>query len=185
MRMVNMKGGVRVARASNRLANRSASSTDQEPLNTGIVRVLPERLLTDRAYLLGRLGREARRQFTQILSTWGLQPSHYGIMELLEAISQASQQHLAETLIIDRANLVTLLDLLEQRAFVERQADPHDRRRHVVKLTAGGQSELQQIRAARATMDDAFFAGLTNEEREMLHQLLIKLFRSLSEHPSA
>ena len=49
-------------------------SNDQEPLNTGIVHALPERLLTDRAYLLGRLGREARRQFTQVLSAWELHP---------------------------------------------------------------------------------------------------------------
>jgi DNA-binding MarR family transcriptional regulator len=158
-----------------------ASSQEQEPLNTGIVRALPERLLTDQAYLLGRLGREARRQFTQVLSAWELHPSHYGILLLLEAIGQASQQHLAQTLTIDRANMVTLLDVLEERGFIERQADPLDRRRHVVKLTASGQGVLQQIRQARAKVDAAFFAGLDNEEQETLHRLLVKLFKSLTE----
>jgi DNA-binding MarR family transcriptional regulator len=158
-----------------------ASSQEQEPLNTGIVRALPERLLTDQAYLLGRLGREARRQFTQVLSAWELHPSHYGILLLLEAIGQASQQHLAQTLTIDRANMVTLLDMLEERGFIERQADPLDRRRHVVKLTTSGQGVLQQIRQARAKVDAAFFAGLDNEEQETLHRLLVKLFKSLTE----
>lgn len=161
------------------------ATDDQEPLNTGIVRALPERLLTDQAYLLGRLGREARRQFAQVLSAWELQPSHYGILLLLEAIGQASQQHLAQTLTIDRANMVALLDLLEQRGFIERQADPLDRRRHAVKLTVVGQRELQQIRQAREAVDEAFFAGLDAEEQETLHQLLVKLFISLTKQSSA
>ena len=174
-----------MAHESNHPANQESALTDQEPLNTGIVRALPERLLTDQAYLLGRLGREARRQFTQVLSAWQLQPSHYGILLLLEAIGQASQQHLAQQLSIDRANMVALLDVLQQRGFIERQPDPRDRRRHAVKLTEVGRRELQQIRQAREAVDNAFFADLDNEEQETLHQLLVKLFLSLTQQPSA
>ena len=167
--------------ASTSSAHERANRNDQEPLNTGIVRVLPDRLLIDRAYLLGRLGREARRQFTQVLSAWELQPSHYGILLLLETSHQASQQLLAQQLSIDRANMVALLDVLEQRGFIQRQVDPLDRRRHIVKLTPAGHTQLQQIRHAREEVDEAFFAGLDTEERETLHQLLVKLFLSLTQ----
>jgi DNA-binding MarR family transcriptional regulator len=183
--MTRAKEDASQAHTNNHSGNRESAPNDQEPLNTGIVRALPERLLTDQAYLLGRLGREARRQFTQVLSAWQLQTSHYGILLLLEAIGQASQQHLAQTLTIDRANMVALLDTLEKRGFIERQPDPLDRRRHVVKLTAVGQGQLQQIRQAREEVDQAFFAGLDNAEQETLHRLLIKLFNSLTEQPSA
>ena len=183
--MVRAKRDASMAHRGNHPGNRETAPNDQEPLNTGIVRALPERLLTDQAYLLGRLGREARRQFTQVLSAWELQPSHYGILLLLEAIGQASQQHLARQLAIDRANMVALLDVLEQRGFIERQADPGDRRRHIVKLTAVGQEKLQQIRQARVEVDNVFFAGLDNEEQETLHRLLVKLFLSLTEQPFA
>ena len=179
--MTGTKGDVSTTHVIKHSTNHQASSNDQEPLNTGIVHALPERLLTDRAYLLGRLGREARRQFTQALSAWELHPSHYGILLLLEAIGQASQQHLAQTLTIDRANMVALLDVLEQRGLIQRQADPLDRRRHIVKLTTAGHMELQQIRQARKKVDEAFFAGLDNGEQEMLHRLLVKLFISLTE----
>ena len=181
--MTSAKGDASTAHASP--GNHPAFPNDQEPLNTGIVHALPERLLTDRAYLLGRLGREARRQFTQVLSAWELNPSHYGILLLLEAIGQASQQHLAQILMIDRANMVALLDVLEQRGFIERQADPLDRRRHVVKLTAVGHAEIQQIQQAREEVDAAFFAGLDASEQETLHLSLVKLFKSLTEQPSA
>ena len=182
--MTRAKEDESAAHTSKRIGSYPASLNDQEPLNTGIVHALPERLLTDRAYLLGRLGREARRQFTQVLRTWELQSSHYGILLLLEAIGQASQQHLAQSLTIDRANMVALLDVLEQRGLIERQADTRDRRRHVVKLTAVGYIELQQIRQARKQVDEAFFAGLNNEEQETLHLLLVKLFVSLTEQSS-
>src|SRR6478752_6090016 len=99
--MVRAKGGAAMAHGRERAGNDPGALQDQEALNTGIVRALPERLLTDQAYLLGRLGREARRQFTQVLSAWELYPSHYGILLLLEAIGQASQQHLAQILTID------------------------------------------------------------------------------------
>ena len=174
-----------MAQASEQPANGQASSYEQQPLNIGIVHALPERLLTDQAYLLGRLGREARRQFTQVLSAWELQQSHYGILLLLDAIGQASQQHLAQTLTIDRANMVALLDTLQQRGFIQRQADPYDRRRHVVQLTSVGHRTLQQIRQAREEVDDAFFAGLDSAEQETLHRLLVKLFTSLTERSAA
>jgi DNA-binding MarR family transcriptional regulator len=183
--MTRAKGDASTAHASKHPGNRPAFPNDQESLNTGLVYTLPEHLLTDQAYVLGRLGRETRRQFTQILSAWELHPSHYGILLLLEAIGQASQQHLAQHLSIDRANMVTLLDVLEQRGFIERQADPGDRRRHVVKLTAVGHVEFQQMRQAREKVDKAFFAGLDNEEQETLHRLLVKLFISLTEQSSA
>ena len=182
--MVRAKGDASTAHASTSKHPGNRPPNDQEPLNTGIVHALPEHLLTDRAYLLGRLGREARRQFTQVLGAWELNPSHYGILLLLEAIGQASQQHLAQVLTIDRANMVALLDVLEQRGFIERQADPLDRRRHVVKLTAVGHVELQQIRQVREEVDEAFFAGLDSKERETLHWLLVKLFISLAERLS-
>jgi DNA-binding MarR family transcriptional regulator len=180
--MTRAKGDdVSTAHASKHSGNRPAFPHDQEPLNTGIVHALPEHLVTDRAYLLGRLGREARRQFTLVLSAWELNPSHYGILLLLEAIGQASQQYLAQCLSIDRANMVALLDLLEQRGLIERQVNPLDRRRHVVKLTAVGQVELQQIGQAKEAVDEAFFAGLDHNEQETLHRLLVKLFISLTE----
>lgn len=156
-------------------------SDDQGSSSIGIGRALPEQLLANKAFLLGRLGREARRRFMQIISAWNLNPSHYGVLLLLEEINQSSQQQLAQMLDIDRANMVDLLDLLEKRGLVERTADPLDRRRHVVKLTSSGLTEISQIRQAVDRLgQEEFFAGLDDQEQATLHALLIKLFRSLT-----
>jgi DNA-binding MarR family transcriptional regulator len=156
--------------------------SDQSHTNTESLRPLSEQQLTNKAYLLGRLGREARRRFTQILAIWNLNPSHYGILLLLQELDHASQQQLAQRLSIDRANMVDLLDLLEKRGFVERTQDPVDRRRHAVKLTASGREGVRQMRQAIDTLDqEEFFVGLDSQEQATLHALLIKLFKSLLE----
>jgi DNA-binding MarR family transcriptional regulator len=165
--------------------NPTEDSPDQDPLNTSIVHAFPEWVLSRRAYLLGRLGREARRRFArrrfaQLLSAWNLNASHYGVLLLLEEIDQASQQHLAQMLSIDRANMVALLDLLQERGLIERATDSLDRRRHLVKLTAIGRQEMQQIRQAEEGLDEALFEGLDTEEQTDLHRLLVKLFNSLT-----
>ncbi|HEX6478471.1 MAG TPA: MarR family transcriptional regulator [Ktedonobacteraceae bacterium] len=157
-------------------------SDTQSHTNTKRIHTFSEQQLTNTAYLLGRLGREVRRRFTQILSGWNLNPSHYGILLLLEEIDQASQQQLAQRLTIDRANMVDLLDLLEKRGFVERTQDPGDRRRHAVKLTSSGREAIRQMRQAVDKLDqEEFFVGLDSQEQATLHALLIKLFKSLIE----
>ena len=182
--MVRAEGAASTARAGEGSGDRPSSPNDVESLRAGIVGALPEQFLADQTYLLGRLGREARRRFTRVLGAWGLHPPHYGVLLLLEAVGRASQQHLARTLATDRANMVALLDALEQRGFVERRADPLDRRRNAVELTAVGREVLRRMRRAREEVDDAFLAGLDDEERETLRRLLVKLFVSLTEQRS-
>ena len=157
-------------------------SSHQGHTNAQSISPLTEHQLANTAYLLGRLGREVRRRFTQILTGWNLNPSHYGILLLLEEIDHASQQQLSQALTIDRANMVDLLDLLEQRGFVERSKDPGDRRRHAVKLTASGRVTIRQMRQAVDTLDqEEFFVGLDSQEQATLHTLLLKLFKSFLE----
>ncbi len=157
-------------------------SDPQSHTNTKRIPTLSELQLTNTAYLLGRLGREVRRRFTQILAQWNLNLSHYRILLLLQEIDQASQQQLAQLLTIDRANMVDLLDLLEQRGFVERAQDPVDRRRHAVKLTSSGREGIRQMRQAVDKLDqEEFFVSLDSQEQATLHALLIKLFMSLIE----
>ncbi len=154
-------------------------SPGQSHLHIEGVQALSEQQLANKAYLLGRLGREVRRRFRQILTLWSLNPSHYGVLLLLEEIDQASQQQLAQMLNIDRANMVDLLDLLEKREFVERTPDPLDRRRHIVKLTAFGKQEVCQMQHVLDQLDqEEFFVGLDDQEQTTLHTLLVKLFKS-------
>src|ERR1700691_6751947 len=86
--------------------------------------------------LLPRLGKQVCRR-----SNEDLLGMH---MRLLMALSyvrdhdSAPQQELAEALCMDANNVVLLLNELEDLGYVTRRRDPHDRRRHLVELTAAG-----------------------------------------------
>ncbi|QBD75063.1 MarR family transcriptional regulator [Ktedonosporobacter rubrisoli] len=156
----------------------ASRSLAQEQVNTEGMHLLVPHQLNSKAYVLGRLGREVRRRFTQTLAAWSLNPSHYGVLLLLEEIGQASQQQLAKLLDIDRANMVDLLDVLQGREFVERTADARDRRRHIIKLTVSGRQAISQMRQATDKLDYEFFRNLDAQEQATLHTLLLKLFKS-------
>lgn len=142
---------------------------------------LPLQLFTNKAFLLSRLGGEARRRYAQALTAWELNPTHHNVMSYLEEVGEASQQQLVQALSIDRANMFDLLNRLEQRDLVERAPDPHDKRRHVVRLTLSGSAMMSQIRVAIDGLNQDLFAGLDEQEQQTLHTLLLKLLGLLTE----
>jgi DNA-binding MarR family transcriptional regulator len=75
---------------------------------------------------------------------------------------------------LDPANLVGLLNELEQRELLERRRDPDDRRRHIVELSPAGHTALAGAESALASVQDEVLSGLDDDERCTLHALLLR-----------
>src|SRR5436305_2646148 len=105
----------------------------------------------------------------------GLHPYHHAILALLAEGSRETQGAIAEALGYDKGQLVGLLDELEQGGLIERRRDTADRRRHVVQMTAAGQKALDRIRDVSQRLESEFLAALSDEEREQLQRLLLRL----------
>jgi MarR family transcriptional regulator, lower aerobic nicotinate degradation pathway regulator len=136
---------------------------------------LPRELLASTLFLLGRLGFEAKGEAMEAFEAEGLTPYHYGVLALLGESQRQTQAEIAYALRIDRSQLVGLLDSLEERRLVERQRDPKDRRRHVVKLTAAGKDQLERLRKITERIEEEFLAPLSADERRALHELLLRV----------
>lgn len=79
-----------------------------------------------------------------------------------------TQTELAELLEMERAPLGTLVDKLENAGWVERRADPRDRRAKRVFITEAGHEVLPLIREqTQQTMND-MMAGLSPEQVDNL-----------------
>jgi DNA-binding MarR family transcriptional regulator len=136
---------------------------------------MPNELLASSTFLLKRLGFAAKDRALASYEETGLHPYHSAIMLVLDERSAETQGSIADALGYDRGQLVGLLDELEERGLVERQRDPNDRRRHLVGMTADGTRTLKRLRALARRNDDEFLDPLSEEEREQLHSLLMRL----------
>src|SRR5215475_6798483 len=85
------------------------------------------------------------------------------IMLVLEEGSADTQGSIADALGYDRGQLVGLLDELQEQGLVERQRDPNDRRRHLVRMTPEGTKALRRLRALSRRNEDEFLEPLSED----------------------
>ena len=127
------------------------------------------------AFLLAQLGAHAASQFAERLGVLDLAPPDAGILRLLRIAAGLSQQELAAKLQIHPSRLVAILDNLEKRGFVERRANPDDRRLYSLHLTKDGGEILEKIGKVAREHQDALLSALSREERNELTTLLLRI----------
>jgi DNA-binding MarR family transcriptional regulator len=124
--------------------------------------------------LIHHLERVARRRFEIAIEPTGLRPRHVQALTILRDHGAMTQGALGDALRLDPANLVGLLNELEQRALLARRRDPTDRRRHIVELSPAGRKALARAESALASVQDDVLSGLDDDERCTLHTLLLR-----------
>jgi DNA-binding MarR family transcriptional regulator len=122
--------------------------------------------------LLTRLSRVVYRRAT--LELLGIRLKEWVALVYLRESSRATQQKLAQTLMLDANNCVILLNGLEEQGLIERTRDPEDRRRHIVAITPAGQKALDKAERQLETLQDEVLGNLSDSERDELRELLAK-----------
>jgi DNA-binding MarR family transcriptional regulator len=127
------------------------------------------------AFLLAQLGAYAASRFAERIAEIDLTPPQTGLLRAIAAQPGRSQQALATLLGTPPSRLVTLVDGLDERGFVERRRNPDDRRLHALHLTEEGEKLLRRIGEVARAHDEAICGTLEPEERDTLRALLAKL----------
>ncbi len=122
--------------------------------------------------LLELIARRVRAEVESELANFNLRPRHVIALTVLDVLGEPSQSALAESLRIDRTNLVGLLNELEAAHLIERRRSGEDRRRHIVALTAVGARRLDEIQDGLAEAESRVFASLDSEQQATLYALL-------------
>jgi DNA-binding MarR family transcriptional regulator len=127
--------------------------------------------------LLSRLAKQIyRRSNEQLL---GMQLRHLMGLSYVFDHDACPQQELADAFCMDANNVVLLLNELEQLGYVARLRDPHDRRRHVVRITPAGRQALNRAERAQEAIEDDVLGALDEQERKTLRELLMRALRDL------
>ncbi|GAA2153954.1 MarR family transcriptional regulator [Kitasatospora kazusensis] len=83
-------------------------------------------------------------------------------------------RHIAQTLSCEPSNITGIVDRLEARGFVTRQADPQDRRVKLVAATEAGGSASEELRESLNFAREPL-ATLDDQERTTLRDLLRRM----------
>jgi MarR family transcriptional regulator, lower aerobic nicotinate degradation pathway regulator len=148
----------------------STQTVEQQPRPT-----LPRELVSRPGFLLARLGFEIKARSIAEFAEEGFTPYDFSVLAVLEEGARETQATIADTLRLDRSQLVGLLDSLERRELIERRRDQQDRRRQAVSLTAAGRKAHVRLRAIIDRIEGEFLAPLSSQEREQLQDLLLRL----------
>jgi DNA-binding MarR family transcriptional regulator len=122
--------------------------------------------------LLSRLAKHVMRNTPE--DVLGMRFRHFTVLSYVYEHGGVPQHELADVFCIDANNLVILLNELESLAYVQRERDPQDRRRHIVLLTPSGRAAFKRAEKAREVIEDDVLSGLDADERETLRRLLAK-----------
>jgi DNA-binding MarR family transcriptional regulator len=131
-------------------------------------------------FLLHDTARLMRRDFERRSRSSGLTRAQWAVLAYLARSEGTSQAALAETLEIEPITLVRLLDRLEGAGWVERRADPADRRVRRLYLTETARPLMDQFQELATATREAALLGLSEDERRQLTDLLMKVRTNLS-----
>ncbi|MFG1759910.1 MarR family winged helix-turn-helix transcriptional regulator [Micromonospora echinofusca] len=144
----------------------------------------PSRLATRASWLITQAAVHARRAVSEGFAEAGARGYHYRVLAALREFGPASQARLGQWCRMDRSDVVAAVTELEAQGFVERSADPADRRRNTVTITGAGIRRLGRLDRALDDVQDELLAPLSATERQALVALLGKLLDHHGAAPS-
>lgn len=126
-----------------------------------------------------------RKKASEFLRPFGLTDVQFNLMMLLEYQSGPkeglSQAQLSNMMLVNRANITSLIDRMERVNFVVRTPAPSDRRSNIIMLTGWGRKLLAKIEPLYTKEVKRIMAVLKQAEQKTLIAMLEKIRGNISE----
>ena len=133
---------------------------------------------------LMRLGGRLVSSVQGHLKQWDISTPQFNVLRILYVRDEGegvSCQTVIERLLTPVPDLTRLLSRLEERGWVKRFRDPHDRRIRRSRLTESGRSVVEEIYPTLTVFHQTEFASLTRAEMQTLFELVEKAGQSVSQ----
>jgi DNA-binding MarR family transcriptional regulator len=153
----------------------AATTAVHPPATAGLERLYGTDLANEIEFLTARARSLGSGLANSMLAELDLKVRSYSVLSLACSGQNPSQRELADFLSLDPSQIVALVDQLERRGAVAREADPRDRRSKVIVATAPGRKLYKQAEAIIRKASDESLAQLNEQERETLRDLLRRI----------
>jgi DNA-binding MarR family transcriptional regulator len=130
-------------------------------------------------FAFGELVRVIRRDFLEQAREHELTPELWRLLYCLDRAQGCSQTELAATLDITTVTLGRMVDTLEKRGLVRRDAHPGDRRAIRLFLTKHAAGPIARMHELVAATHRRAMRGLTRAEQDQFWSLLARLRENL------
>lgn len=118
-------------------------------------------------------------QLTQFLkndvSSYGLNSTEFGVLELLWSKGEYPVQQIAKKILISSSSTTYVINQLEKKGLVQRRIDTKDRRVAYIGLSPSGFDLMREIFPVHVAKLDKVFGNLSEEELQGLSTLLKKI----------
>lgn len=132
-------------------------------------------ILEDQVGYLLRLASQRHAAIFQKHSIDNLTPTQFSSLLRIFEQGEVSQNHLGRLAAMDVATIKGVVDRLKTKGLVQTHADPTDKRRMSISLTAAGQAMIADLKGAGALITEETLAPLSAQERETMVRLLRKI----------
>ncbi len=134
-----------------------------------------------------RLQQIAVALFLQETEPFGLTPVQYAALQGVAGAPGIDQRTLARTIGLDTSTTGGVIDRLEARGLLQRNANPEDRRVRLLTITADGQTLLKAVTPAMLRAQQRILAPLPATQRSefmRMLRLLVESNNAVSRAPS-
>jgi len=138
-------------------------------------------------YFIRRLQQIAVAIFLEETQSHGITPVQYAALYAALRQPGLDQRTLASTIGFDTSTIGGVIDRLERRGLIERQASPTDRRVRLLQVTSAGKALLDEVMPAMLQAQQRILAPLAAADRPRflaMLRTLVEANNDLSRAPS-
>lgn len=133
--------------------------------------------------LLAQVSRLMRRSFDQRAREIGVTRPQWQVLSVLRHNEGIKQGGLADLLEVEPITAGRMIDRMQEAGFVERRADPADRRAWRLFLTEHGKQLIEQMQPLAVETSGFALEGVSEEDKHHLFQTLEKMRLNLTRKP--
>lgn len=128
-------------------------------------------------YAASRASIELKKTFQTHLGPLDLKAVEFSILVLVASNQGVNQKQLCQSLDVSAPNMAITLDRMVERGWIGRVRSTEDRRAQLIHLTPAGQALVRKAEKIAATMEQEAVGVLSEAERMLLIELLLKVAR--------